>query len=193
MESELKLELDAAAYETLLALAGGGRTVEQINTFYDTPGRDLRGAGWALRLRREGEQAYLTAKGGAVSQRNGYFVRPEVEAAIGLETATALAPGFRLSEAPRDVVGGLVEACGDAVVVPVCAFVNYRTRVRAGRWSFDLDRTLIGGVVLHELEMEGAGEGLDLQDWLRGRGLAFEPATRSKLAVAMSLSADGPR
>jgi uncharacterized protein YjbK len=191
MESELKLELDAAVYEALLALGDSGRTVEQINTFYDTPGRDLRRAGWALRLRREGEHACLTAKGGAVRQADGYFVRPELEAAVGPEAAAGLARGFRLSRAPHDVVAALVEACGDVAVGPFCAFVNYRTRIEHGRWSFELDRTLIGGLVLYELEMEGAGEGQDLRDWLCARGLGFRPATRSKLAAAMSLAAGG--
>ncbi len=98
MESELKLELDAAAYRDLLSLRDPGvEPVEQINTFYDSEARDLRRLRFALRLRREGGHAFLTVKGAAVRQEAGYFVRPEHEVEIDAAEAAALACGFRLA------------------------------------------------------------------------------------------------
>jgi uncharacterized protein YjbK len=191
MESELKLELDASTYLALMALrAAGDEPVEQINTFYDSAAGDLRRLERALRLRREsgrsGVRAFLTVKGSAVRREGGFFVRPEEEVEISAAEAARLAGGFRFSQCPHAPVRELLAAAGDLEVVPFCAFVNYRTRVRAGGWTFDLDRTLIGASVSHELEMEGEGEGRDLQQWLRSRGWAFRPATRSKLAAALA-------
>ncbi len=189
MESELKLELDLATYNGLMALRGPGREpAEQINTFYDSAAGDLKRLQLALRLRREGPRAWLTVKGAPVREDVGYFVRPENEAEITAEEAARLAGGFRLSDCPREPVRALLLRSGDLAVVPFCAFVNYRTRVQVHAWAFDLDRTLIGGLALYELEMEGAGEGRDLQDWLRSQGYSFRPATRTKLAIAMGLA-----
>ncbi len=164
--------------------------MEQINTFYDSAAGDLRRLRLALRLRREsgrgGARAFLTVKGPAERPGSGYFVRPEDEVEIAPAEAARLACGFRLSQCAHKPVQELLAAAGDLEVAPFCAFVNHRTRVRAGDWTFDLDRTLIGATVLYELEMEGAGEGRDLQEWLRSRGLSFRPATRSKLAAALA-------
>ena len=194
MESELKLELDPETYRTLMAMRGlGDEPVEQINTFYDSAAGDLRRLRRALRLRREngreGGRAFITVKGPADRQEAGYFVRPEEEAEIAPAEAGRLAGGFRLSQCPHKPVQALLAAAGDLEVAPFCAFVNYRTRVRVLGWTFDLDRTLIGAAVLYELEMEGAGEGLDLQQWLRGRGCSFRHASRTKLAAAEALAA----
>lgn len=189
MESELKLELDPAAYEALMALRGpGDGPVEQLNTFYDSAARDLGRQRWALRLRREPRRAWLTVKGAALRREGGYFVRPESEEEIDPAEANALACGFRLSDCRHEPVRELLASTGDLEVAPFCAFVNYRTRVRHLGWTFDLDRTLIGGLSLCELEMEGRGEGRDLQEWLRGSGYAFRPATRSKLEIAASIA-----
>ncbi len=190
MESELKLELDAAAYQALMALRSPGtEPVEQINTFYDSDAGDLRRLGWALRLRREGARAWLTVKGAPVRCDGGYFVRPEIEAEISGEEAAGLARGFRLAACPQAPVRDLLARTGDLEVAPFCAFVNYRTRVSRGPWTFDLDRTLVGGQALHELEMEAEGEGLDLQEWLRSQGCRFRPSGRTKLAFAMAVRA----
>ena len=101
MESELKLELDPATYDALMALRSpGDEPVEQINTFYDSAAGDLRRLRWALRLRREGSRAWLTVKGAPARQDSGYFVRPELEAEIPADEAARLARGFRLSGCP---------------------------------------------------------------------------------------------
>lgn len=189
VESELKLELDPAAYRALIALRGpGDEPVEQLNTFYDSAAGDLRRLRRALRLRREPQRAWLTVKGQAVLREGGWFVRPELETEIDPAEAAALARGFRLSECRHQPVRELLAEAGDLQVEPYCAFVNYRTRVRHLGWTFDLDRTLIGGLALCELEMEGAGRGKDLQEWLRSMGCRFRPATRSKLEIAESLA-----
>ncbi len=89
LEVELKLEFapedrERLASASLLADADS-KTDHLVSTYFDTPGLDLRAAGYSLRVRRDGRQRVQTVKAdcGAAA---GLFVRPEWERDIDGDT-----------------------------------------------------------------------------------------------------------
>ncbi len=85
VELELKLEFEPADRQRLESAppleAMHGEAHRLVSTYFDTPARDLREAGYSLRVRRSGEQRVQTVKaaGGASA---GLFVRAEWERPI---------------------------------------------------------------------------------------------------------------
>lgn len=80
-EIELKLELAADAVDALLRsdlLPGDPKIAELRSTYFDTPGEDLRAAGFSLRIRRSGNKRVQTVKAAGTSTA-GLFARPEWE------------------------------------------------------------------------------------------------------------------
>ncbi|MEH3147488.1 MAG: CHAD domain-containing protein [Methylobacterium frigidaeris] len=84
-ETELKLEIegsDVAALKTHPALGGGDWAARSLRSVYfDTKDDDLRGAGYALRVRQDGDGYVQTLKGPGASVA-GLFDRPEWEWAV---------------------------------------------------------------------------------------------------------------
>ncbi len=81
LEVELKLELDPVALGKVDrdALFGVTRASDRLESVYfDTPGLDLRAAGFSLRVRKKGRQHIQTIKADAKAKA-GLFVRPEWE------------------------------------------------------------------------------------------------------------------
>jgi len=81
IEKELKLELPADEPRldlSALDAAAEGGTLSLVSTYYDTPGNDLKKAGFSLRVRKSNGRHVQTVKAqrGPVS---GLFVRPEWE------------------------------------------------------------------------------------------------------------------
>lgn len=68
---------DLFAHPLLAPWLGPCRTIPMEAVYYDTPGGDCARAGFALRLRREGEACICTAKGGGI--HNGLARRVEIE------------------------------------------------------------------------------------------------------------------
>jgi adenylate cyclase class 2 len=85
IEQEVKLQFEQAEAARQAVHAAGGRLVVSRrlieDRLFDTPGRDLGRSGNALRIRRDGERAYMTFKGpvrpGPVKRRE------ELETGIG--------------------------------------------------------------------------------------------------------------
>jgi len=181
-EVELKFGVaDASAFEALARHLTPGRPLpaaaRQTNHFFETPGRGLARAGFALRLRLEQGRARLTLKGAAAAGSSDVLaVRAEVEIEVPPATAeailagrvSALEPLLELDGPPRDLLSGLDAALGGARPEPVGSFTNERIRLgpvaleAAGpplEVLFELDRTsLPGGRVDHEVEVELADE-----------------------------------
>ncbi|WP_419827808.1 CHAD domain-containing protein [Sphingomonas sp.] len=83
-EVELKLEFaegDAAAVASLPAwTAAPAEARRLVATYYDTPARELRDAGFTLRVRSDGDRHVQTIK--AAGTAAGLFVRPEWESEV---------------------------------------------------------------------------------------------------------------
>ncbi|MDF2234042.1 CHAD domain-containing protein [Albimonas sp. CAU 1670] len=112
-EIELKFLLDAAgekalrASPALKALSDGpGRRRKLRSIYFDTPARDLRAAGFALRLRKVGRGWVQTVKAGSHASGAGLFSMREAETpAPGGRLDLDLVPDAALREAVRSVLG----------------------------------------------------------------------------------------
>lgn len=81
LEVELKLELTPEAVDDLLGcnlLSGEPTTIPQRSIYFDTPGQDLKAAGFSLRIRQARGQRVQTVKATGITAA-GLFARPEWE------------------------------------------------------------------------------------------------------------------
>jgi inorganic triphosphatase YgiF len=154
-------------------------SVQQVNHFFDTPGRALRAGGLTLRLREEAGRHTLALKGeerrasadGTLTVRLEEEVRLPLEAALNVLQGTVsprAALAKRLGEG-APALQALDAALAGAELHYVGRFDNRRTRlppvsIDVGASGvtvvFELDRTTFpGGGVEHEIEVELRGAG----------------------------------
>ncbi|HTY98231.1 MAG TPA: CYTH and CHAD domain-containing protein [Rhodocyclaceae bacterium] len=188
-EIELKLALPETAQplllrHPLLKAATARRRDQLLNIYYDTPGRDLRRRGIALRLRRQGRLWLQTVKC-AGTGGGGLTARPEWETPYG--------GAFDFSAVDDDDVRGWLER-GKVRnrLLPL-----FETSFRRATWSFEaagggrvllmLDRGWIAAAgrreAISEVEIESAGAAVaDLFDLARrlARRVPLAPAVLSK-------------
>ena len=154
-ETELKLELTRDVYEEILSKCPEFRpSVNQRNSFFDTEDRAFRKNRWALRIREEEPEYYLTVKGPTDRDKTGVFSRPEFECRIRAEDAHLYYRGFRISGCPEKPCMVLLGKFGDVFVERIFSFRNIRRFVSYGKWELEIDRTTIGDEILYELEIE---------------------------------------
>jgi inorganic triphosphatase YgiF len=127
VELELKLECapdDRKRLASTAPLASvAGTTRRLVSTYFDTPERDLRRAGYSLRVRRDGRKRIQTIKADGAGAA-GLFARPEWEGSI-----TGDVPMFDATCAP------LVAALGPATLARIGAI--FVTNVRRTLWVID--------------------------------------------------------
>ncbi|RJR19726.1 MAG: CYTH domain-containing protein [Desulfobacteraceae bacterium] len=208
-EREWKFDLggEAAALRLEARLGPAERARLQANRFFDTAGRDLRRARWALRLRAEWEldpeaalpdagaapvgapaRAILSLKG-AREGSGAFHDRREEQvilppAAWAMETVDARVVPASWRDLLPVAASGLVE---------VARFSNLRrTFPLADRWRAEVDRTDFGGGRrAWELELE-IGPGDDPEEahatlalLCGAAGISPQPQERSKLQRAL--------
>lgn len=198
MENEIKLLLDNADdLLRLLSELGAPRpTLHQFNLYFDSAQRGWAHAGWAVRLRREGQVLWLTVK--TAGEVEGDFVRRgEWERKLPIEDLERLVEGGKS-------LGLEVASLLDEHAVPLPAtlaseelFVvgtmeNLRRRAPlpgAPDHLVELDETTYpNGDVRYEAEMEVADPALAraaveaLRECFVRAGLGWRPSTESKRA-----------
>lgn len=122
MERELKFRLAGEAdWRRLEAVLGPpSARLEQVNTYLDTPGREVAAGRAMLRLRSEDGRKAMTYKRG-VRVEGGYFEARETESALGEEEWSRLGAGdlAGLEDLPplkalrADGVSGPLASCGE--------------------------------------------------------------------------------
>jgi inorganic triphosphatase YgiF len=112
LETELKLELsfDQARLDlSAMNAKSEGSAKSLISTYYDTPDRKLRDAGYSLRVRECGGHHIQTVKAQA-NAAAGWYVRPEWEQQIPGPRPVLAQAGPLMQEIGADVLGGLRRA-----------------------------------------------------------------------------------
>jgi uncharacterized protein YjbK len=190
VEAEVKLELSEEIYHGVLDRLACSEASVQSNSFCDTPDRRLKRAGWALRLRSEGSRQFLTVKGrNRTGLVEGQFLREEQEIELDRRDFRRMVQGFRLGRCSLEPCKKLAAVVGNLLVRPLYRFENRRSKCRCGDWTLELDQTLIGGDVFHELELETDSSRVDealemLRRWFEEEGWEFKPSRLSKMARA---------
>jgi cellulose biosynthesis protein BcsQ len=155
------------------------RTAIQESHFFDTASGALRGAGGVLRLRIEGSERLLGARGPARRTELGLVERPEAEVQIAPAEAERLlsdtgAPlellAERLGDPRPSLIDSMSASVGDAPLLHLGSFRNVRRSlgpialgaVGSAEVTLEMDRTeLPGGRLDHELEVQVAPEDAD--------------------------------
>lgn len=168
---------------------GPRHTVDQHDTFFDTPGRALSQTRHAVRLREGGARPVVTLKGPGTAQA-GVHSREELE----LATEDRAPAGW-----PAPIRARLEQLIETHTLEPLLAVQNLRRT-----WPLTRDGRLIGEVALdygtiqaggqhepmHELEIElkgGSGDDLQQLGGLVQRELPAQPEDRSKFERGFAL------
>jgi len=189
-ETELKLELTRDVYEAILGKCPEFRPpVTQRNSFFDTADRVLRENHWALRLREEGQEYFLTAKGPTVRDGNGVFERPEFECRIGAEGADFYYAGFSLSRCSEKPCVVLRGRFGDIFVGLMFSFRNERRFVAFREWELEIDKTTASNEIAYELEIEVRREQAksletEVRSWFGEENWRYRPSKSTKMEWA---------
>jgi triphosphatase len=114
-EIELKLVVPLEAVEALAAApviarhARNGGTVRNLDsTYFDTPGRALTAAGFALRVRKSGRKRIMTVKSAGGGKGDGLVGRGEWEVEVAGDAPDLAALPDAVPQALRDIVAGAV-------------------------------------------------------------------------------------
>ncbi|MGH6624536.1 MAG: CYTH domain-containing protein, partial [Burkholderiaceae bacterium] len=209
-EIELKLAIDPSAIESLRTcelLSGVAPQRTRLDAIYfDTPTRDLRKLGMALRLRREGRRWVQTLKTGGSSQPNALMARVEWQAPARLVNGQPRVDFRSLADSPLTAVVG--DAASRRALGPVFRTRFTRTTWMVARGATSVEVALDVGEVLvtHgrktlrspisevELELKSGSPKrlLDLALELVGKGanaLALAPLSLSKAERGYRLAA----
>lgn len=198
IENEIKIALGSLEnYRKLIEfLEPMDNEYHQQNIFFDSEGRRLRAAGWALRVRVEESRGLVTLK--SIASRKGpVTTRKEIETEVPCSVAEKLCEWpqelLSLSIEPIDI---LIRDFGDIQLVPVSRFENLRRtrqmQIGNREYLLEIDRTdFSDGSTDYELEVElddsseadkVAGHLLRLFDSLK---IPYEYQPDSKLARAL--------
>jgi adenylate cyclase class 2 len=148
VEREVKLSFESVEAARQAVLTAGGRLVVSRRLLadwqFDTPNRDLRGRGCALRLRRDETEAILTWKG--PSEAGPFKSREEIQTTVG----------------SAEVAEGIVRALG---FEPSFYSEKYREEYALAGAHVAIDEAPIGVFI----EIEGEAESIERAAQLLGR------------------------
>lgn len=161
-EIEIKLDLsNEANYRNILNLKLPETSqIRQENYFFDTPMRSLSAAGWALRIRKEGDRTTITAKGPDRAESVGMAIREEIEEEIDAKQSDLFLRGdIDPVLLPPQIADTIVGLCLSQKLKKIISFINHRTMIayEAGGSTIDMaiDRTEYSdGSVDFEFEVE---------------------------------------
>jgi uncharacterized protein YjbK len=187
-ETELKLQIGSIELGLLCQkLPHVGPLRRQINTFFDSSKLMFRAEHWALRLRLDGDQWFLTAKG-PNSRQHGISDRIEIEEPCSVETAQLLnTTKVHLGELDCAPAKALLEKFGDVELSPWLSFINDRQVLLWEGCHLELDHSVCCQQHRYEIELELPmaellPKRIALERWLNEQGIPFAEATDSKLA-----------
>lgn len=160
-ETEIKIQLrDEASWQALCQLLGTPASeIVQHNHFFDTADGALGRQQLTLRVRDEGDRAWITVKG-AKRRIGDAVVRLEDEAALDIEVWRAVQRGEQRLE---QIAAPPLTALGRQVALDgLTQLVEFENLRRGYRWSvagrpllLEVDRTRFAdGAVDHEIEVE---------------------------------------
>lgn len=192
-EIELKLKITENIYNKLISeysvIKG---PFKQVNTFFDSKDFMLIKNKWALRLRNEEGNFFLTAKGPA-RKTEGYYDRTEIEEKIELkEKALSLFHGFYLNKTCFRPCIELYKAFGNLFVSDIFSFTNLRTLVKYESLTLELDKTFIRNNIFHELEIEAEMENIEntsekIKELFSSNKWKFEYSRHGKMSKAVRI------
>ena len=193
-EVELKLLLSSKSYTGLRRELGEYRMLlNQKNTFFEDSEGVLASEKWALRIRQENEDVYVTVKGPSLRTPGGIFKREEYESKIPYFSYQRAQEGFCLEEVPAPPLDFLREKYGNMHVRPFLQFSNTREVYDWQGFSLEVDHSRCKDQELFELEVEGEN-----QELVRGSALleslfarhnwAFTPSTTGKFTWARNVA-----
>lgn len=128
-EIELKIDLiNATNYEQLLDLVKPvSEPIEQQNIFFDTPDHSLSRRKLALRLRLQGNEAFIALKGARSKAPDGLANRFELEMKISIDIAKVyLDNGFKSDDLPTEMICKLGKEIKDLEFRKYLSFSNRR-------------------------------------------------------------------
>ncbi len=199
---EIEIKLDLGSFTNYLKLVGFLGQFEreelQVNAFFDTEDRLLAQSGWALRMRADDSDGFVTLKS-RTSEHETAAVRQE------LETVIARADAVEVVNLKRDImaleaatIAYVREQFGDELrLAKLVHFENHRQHksFRFGDYTYDLeiDTTHFSdGTVEYELEVELPDESQvvvvndRLQKMFASLDIPFVRQDQSKFARALA-------
>jgi uncharacterized protein YjbK len=199
-EIEIKLDLsNETNYRNVVnILSSDSVPVKQENHFFDTDQKSLSDAGWALRIRKEADRAFITLKGPKKAAVDNLAIRDEYEEKIDTTAADRyIDEGMESPELPNLIAERITEACKGERLRRILSFVNYRLTairmVEEEAVEIAIDRTeFADGSVDFELEAELSDKSkyksvkIMIEDILYKVGVPVVFQNKSKLARALN-------
>lgn len=131
-EIEIKLDLsNEENYRSILNLLSPRISpIKQENYFFDTQERSLSDAGWALRIRKEGDKTTVTAKGPKKNNDEGLAIRQEIEEEIDANRSDLLIMGdIDPAGLPSEIADTIGDFCAGRKLKKIVSFINHRIMV----------------------------------------------------------------
>jgi len=202
INKEIEIKLDLGSFTNYLKLVGFlgqfDREESQLNAFFDTEDHLLANSGWALRMRTDESDGYVTLKS-RTSEHDEAAIRDELETVIDRQEAHDVVNLKRdIMELTAPTIAYVRENFGtDIRLAKLVHFENQRQHksFRFGDYTYDLeiDTTRFSdGTVDYELEVELPDEAqvVIVNDRLRklfgSLDIPFVPQEKSKFARALA-------